>query len=60
MSALSVSYSNFLILITLLFLGNDSLNEGLIVLVSLLIIFSANLVIGINLAKNLNQITGNH
>ncbi len=55
-SCLSVSYSSFLILITLLSLKNSRLNEVLVVMVSMLAIFSVNLLIGIGIAKNIAEI----
>ena len=54
-SCLSVSYSNFLILITLLSLKSVRLNEGLVIMVSVLAIFSVNLLIGIGIARNIAE-----
>lgn len=55
-SCLSVSYSSFLILITLLALKNTRLNEVLVIMVSILAIFSVNLLIGIGIARNIAEI----
>ena len=52
-SCLSVSYSSFLILVTLLSLKNIKMNEVLIIMVSILAIFSVNLLIGIGIARNI-------
>lgn len=52
-SALSVSYSSFLILIVVLALKNIQLNEVLVIMVSVTAIFSVNLLIGIGIAKNI-------
>lgn len=54
-SCLSVSYSCFLILITLLALKNMHLNEVLVIMVSVLTIFSVNLLIGIGIARNIAE-----
>lgn len=54
-SCLSVAYSSFLILITLLALKNAKLNEVLVIMVSILAIFSANLLIGIGIARSISQ-----
>ena len=54
-SCLSVSYSSFLILITLLALKNVRLNEVLVIMVSILAIFSVNLLIGIGIARNIAE-----
>jgi hypothetical protein len=54
-SCLSVAYSSFLILITLLALKNVRLNEVLVIMVSILAIFSVNLLIGIGIARNIAQ-----
>lgn len=54
-SCLSVSYSNFLILVALLALKNAKLNEVLVIMVSILAIFSVNLLIGIGIARNIAQ-----
>jgi hypothetical protein len=55
-SCLSVSYSSFLILITLLALKSTRLNEVLVIMVSILAIFSVNLLIGIGIARNIAEI----
>ena len=54
-SCLSVAYSSFLILITLLSLKNVRLNEVLVIMVSILTIFSVNLLIGIGIARNIAE-----
>lgn len=54
-SCLSVSYSSFLILITLLSLKSAKLNEVLVIMVSILAIFSVNLLIGIGIVKNIAE-----
>lgn len=54
-SCLSVSYSSFLIFITLLALKNTHLNEILVIMVSILAIFSVNLLIGIGIVKNIAE-----
>jgi hypothetical protein len=50
-SCLSVSYSSFLVLITLISLKNYHLNQVLMVMVSILVVFSVNLLIGIGIAS---------
>lgn len=57
-SCLSVSYSNFLILITLLSLKNMRLNEVMMIMVSILAIFSVNLLIGIGIARRIAEVQG--
>ncbi len=57
-SSLSVSYSSFLVLITFLALRNSHLNEVLVIMVSILAIFSVNLLIGIGIAKNIAEAQG--
>ena len=57
-SCLSVSYSSFLLLITILSLRSARINEVLVIMVSILAIFSVNLLIGIGLAKNIAEIQG--
>lgn len=57
-SCLSVSYSNFLILITLLSLKNAKLSEVLMIMVSILAIFSVNLLIGIGIARGIAEARG--
>jgi hypothetical protein len=54
-SCLSVAYSSFLILITLLSLKSAKLNEVLVIMVSILAIFSVNLLIGIGIVKNIAE-----
>lgn len=54
-SCLSVAYSSFLILITLLSLKSAKLNEVLVIMVSILAIFSVNLLIGIGIVKNIEE-----
>jgi hypothetical protein len=54
-SCLSVSYSSFLILITVLALKNPRLNEVLVIMVSILAIFSVNLLIGIGIARSIAE-----
>jgi hypothetical protein len=54
-SCLSVSYSSFLVLVILLSLTNPRLNEVLIIMVSILAIFSVNLLIGIGIARNIAE-----
>jgi len=54
-SCLSVSYSSFLILITLLSLKNTRMNEVMVIMVSILAIFSVNLLIGIGIVKNIAE-----
>lgn len=51
-SCLSVSYSSFLILIVALSLGNEKMNEVLVIMVSILAVFAVNLLIGIGIARN--------
>jgi len=58
-SALSVSYISFLILITLISLKNSSLNEILTIMVSVLVVFSVNLMIGIGIARNIAENSAN-
>jgi len=52
-SCLSISYSSFLILVTILALKSERLNEVLVIMVSILAIFSVNLLIGIGIARNI-------
>jgi hypothetical protein len=54
-SCLSVSYSSFLILVTLMALKSSRLNEVLVIMVSILAIFSVNLLIGIGIARNIAE-----
>ncbi|MBP7710479.1 MAG: hypothetical protein KA100_05360 [Rickettsiales bacterium] len=54
-SCLSISYSSFLILVTLLALKSARLNEVLVIMVSILAIFSVNLLIGIGIARNIAE-----
>jgi hypothetical protein len=54
-SCLSVSYSSFIILITVLALKNPRLNEILVIMVSILTIFSVNLLIGIGIARSIAE-----
>jgi hypothetical protein len=54
-SCLSVSYSSFLVLITLLALRSAKLNEVLVIMVSILAIFSVNLLVGIGIARNIAE-----
>ncbi len=54
-SCLSVSYSSFLVLITLLALKSAKLNEVLVIMVSILVVFSVNLLLGIGIARNLAE-----
>ncbi|NBV06490.1 MAG: hypothetical protein EBS06_04555 [Proteobacteria bacterium] len=56
-SALSISYSSFLVLIVILSLKSDKMNEVLMIMVSVLIIFVVNLLIGIAIAKNISRET---
>jgi hypothetical protein len=53
--SLSISYSSFLILITLISLKSSKLSEVLLIMVSVLIVFSMNLFIGTNITKNISQ-----
>ncbi len=52
-SCLSVSYSSFLILMVALSLGNENMNEVLVIMVSILAVFAVNLLIGIGIARNI-------
>jgi hypothetical protein len=52
-SCLSISYSSFLILVVLMASRSAYLNETLIIMVSILAIFSVNLLIGIGIARNI-------
>jgi hypothetical protein len=54
-SCLSVSYSSFLVFISLMSLKNARLNEVLVIMVSVLAIFSVNLLIGIGIARNIAE-----
>ena len=54
-SCLSVSYASFLVLITLLSLKNPHLKEVLLVMVSILAVFSVNLLIGIGIARSIAE-----
>lgn len=54
-SCLSVSYSSFSLLIILISLKNDRQNEILIIMVSILIIFAINLLIGIAIARRISE-----
>lgn len=57
-SCLSISYSSFVILIVLLSLKNSHLNEVLPVVVSVMIVFSVSLLMGIGIIKNIAKIEG--
>lgn len=52
-SCLSISYTSFLILVVLMASRSSYLNETLIIMVSILAIFSVNLLIGIGIARNI-------
>jgi hypothetical protein len=54
-SCLSVSYSSFLVLVTLMSLKNAHLNQVLLVMVSILVVFSVNLLIGIGIARSIAE-----
>jgi hypothetical protein len=54
-SCLSVSYSSFMVLITILSLKNLHFNQVLVVMVSILVIFSVNLLIGIGIARAITE-----
>ena len=54
-SCLSISYSSFLIFIVVISLKTSHLKEILAIMVTILAIFSANLFIGIGIAKNIAQ-----
>ena len=53
--SLAVAYSSFVMLMLLLFLKNENLNEILMLMVSILMIFSVNLLIGIGIVKNISE-----
>ena len=55
-SCLSVSYSNFLVLIILIALRNTRLSEILLIMVTILIVFIVNLLVGITIASNISKI----
>ncbi len=57
-SCLSISYSSFLILVTVIALKNTHLNEILVIMVSILAVFSVNLLIGIGIIKNIAEVQG--
>ncbi len=52
-SCLSVIYSSFLILIVLLSIKNSKMNEILVIMSSILAVFSVNLLMGIAIMKNI-------
>jgi hypothetical protein len=52
-SCLSVSYSSFVVLIALMASKSQILNEILSVMVSILVVFALNLLIGVAIAKNI-------
>ncbi len=54
-SCLSIAYSSFLIFIVAISLKTAYLKEILTILVTILAIFSANLFIGIGIAKNITE-----
>jgi hypothetical protein len=54
-SSLSVAYSSFVILFTLLALKSVLLNELLVIMVSIFTVFSINLLIGIGLANKIAE-----
>jgi hypothetical protein len=55
-SCLSISYSSFVILIVFISLKNPHLNEVLPILVSVMIIFSVSLLMGIGIIKNITKV----
>lgn len=54
-SYLSVSYISFVVFVTLISLKNEHLFDILSILVSVMVIFSINLLIAIGIAKNITQ-----
>jgi hypothetical protein len=58
-SALSISYTSFLILITFIAIKSQILNEILTIMVSVLVIFSVNLLVGIGIARNIAENSAN-
>lgn len=53
--SLAVAYSSFVILMILLFAKNENLNEMLMLMVSIFMVFSTNLFVGIGLIKNISE-----
>jgi predicted Na+-dependent transporter len=51
-SCLSIAYSNFLILIVFISLKSSNFNEIMMIMVSILVVFSVNLLIGISLVRS--------
>lgn len=54
-SALSVCYSSFVILMFLISIQNSSVEITLNLIITILIVFSINLMIGIGLMKNIGE-----
>ncbi len=54
-SCLSIAYSSFVILFILLALKSTLLNELLVIMVSIFVVFSVNLLIGIGLANKISE-----
>lgn len=52
-SCLSVSYTSFLVLIAWLAFRNEKMNEVMLIMVSGMVVFAVNLLIGIGIAKNI-------
>lgn len=59
-SYLSVSYSSFIILISFIARKNIKLDEIMVVIISITIIFSINLLIGIGIIKQLYDFDQSH
>jgi len=55
-SCLSIAYSSFVILIVFIALKNPHLNEVLPILVSVMIVFSVSLLMGIGIIKNIAKV----
>lgn len=54
-SCLSVSYSGFIVFVTLISFENTKFNEILAIIVTILIIFIFNLLLGIGIARKVSQ-----
>ncbi len=52
-SSLSVTYSSFFVLIILLSLKNEKMNEVMTIMVSVMVVFTMNILIGIGIARNI-------
>ncbi len=57
-SCLSISYSSFLVLVIILSQKNQNMKEMVSIMITVLVVFAINLMIGIVLAKNIADLSG--